>query len=90
MVYVKDVNGFYFNATHFKPEMLEAAKHDDELVPLEEVVVNADKHIIPAAGHGSSNYYDKEEPARVWDDSRVEFEINIRCIDKDVNPFDFI
>ena len=90
MVYVKDVNGFYFNATHFKPEMLEAAKHDDELVPLDEVVVNADKHIIPAAGHGSSNYYDKEEPARVWDDSRVEFEINIRCIDKDVNPFDFI
>ena len=90
MVYVKDVNGFYFNATHFKPEMLEAAKHDDELVPLDEVVVNADKHIIPAAGHGSSNYYDKEEPARVWDDSHVEFEINIRCIDNDVNPFDFI
>ena len=90
MVFVKDVNGFYFNATHFKPEMLEAAKHDDELVPLDEVVVNADKHIIPAAGHGSSNYYDNEEPARVWDDSHVEFELYIRCVDGETNPYDFI
>ncbi len=90
MVYVSDANGFYFNATHFKPEMLEAAKHDDELVPLDEVVVNADMHIIAAGGHGSSNYYDKEEPARVWDDSHIEFEVSLRCIDADTNPFDYV
>ena len=88
MVYVKDANGFYFNATHFKPEMLEAAKHDDELVPLEEVVVNADVHIVP--GGGTNPYYVAEEPQRAFDDSHIEFEISLRCIDKDTDCFDFI
>lgn len=88
MVYVKDTNGFYFNATHFKPEMLEAAKHHDELEPLDEVVVNADQHIVPASGTG--DYYVAEEPQRAYDDSHIEFDIFLRCVDKDTDYFDFI
>ena len=88
MVYVKDANGFYFNATHFKPEMLEAAKHDDELVPLDEIVVNADVHIMPAAG--VNDYLAAEEPQRVFDDSHIDFEIMLRCVDKDTEYFDYI
>lgn len=88
MVYVKNVNGFYFNATHFKPEMLEAAKHDDELQPLDEIVVNADIHIIPAGG--LNDYYAAEEPQRVFDDSHIEFDVYLRCIDKDTDCFDYI
>lgn len=88
MVYVKDTNGFYFNATHFKPEMLEAAKHHDELEPLDEVVINADQHIVPAGGTG--DYYVAEEPQRAYDDSHIEFDIFLRCVDKDTDYFDFI
>ncbi len=88
MVYVKNTDGFYFNATHFKPEMLEAAKHDDELVPLDEIVVNADQHIVPAGG--LNDYYAAEEPARIYDDSHIEFDVYLRCVDKDTDCFDFI
>lgn len=88
MVYVRDVNGFYFNATHFKPEMLDAAKHDDELIPLDEVVVNADKFIIPPSG--VNDYTAAEEPQRVIDDSHVEFEVTLRCVDKETEFFDYI
>ena len=88
MVYVKDVNGFYFNASHFKPETLEAARHDDELVPLEEVVVNADVHIVPPSG--LNDYLAVEEPQRVFDDSHIDFEIMLRCVDKDTEYFDYI
>lgn len=88
MVYVRDTNGFYFNATHFKPEMLEAAKHDDELVPLEEVVVNADKFIIPPSG--VNDYKAAEEPERLIDDSHIDFEVVLRCVDKETEYFDYI
>ena len=88
MVYVRDTNGFYFNATHFKPEMLEAAKHDDELVPLDEVVVNADKFIVPPSG--VNDYTAAEEPERVIDDSHIDFELILRCVDKKTDFFDYI
>lgn len=88
MVYVKNTDGFYFNATHFKPEMLEAAKHHDELEPLEEVVVNADAHIIPAGG--TDAYYAAEEPQRAFDDEHIDFSIVLRTVNKDTDPFDYI
>ena len=88
MVYVKDADGFFFNATHFKPEMLEAAKHDDELVPLDEIVVSADKFIVPASG--VNDYTAAEEPQRVIDDSHIDFEVTLRCVDKDTDCFNFI
>ncbi len=87
MVSVNDKNGCYFNASHFLPEMLEEKKHDDELVPLDEVVVSADKHIVPFGGHG---YYDSVEPQRVFDDSKIDFEIALTVVNAEIDPFDYI
>ena len=43
---------------------------------------------MPAAG--VNNYLAAEEPQRVFDDSHIDFEIMLRCVDKDTEYSDYI
>ncbi len=78
---------FFFNASHFTPNMLEETKHNDELVPLEDTVVYTDYRIDVQGGHGR---YDEVEPDRKWGFEPFEFSTAFKPFCGEINPFDFI
>ncbi len=80
-------NAFFFNATHFTPQMLEETKHNDELVPLDDTMVYVDYRFDIRGGHG---YYDKVEPERKWGFEPFEFSAAFKPFDSEINPFEFI
>ncbi len=78
---------FNFNASHYTPLMLEATKHNDELVPLEDTIVYTDYRFDIRGGHG---YYDEVEPERKWDFEPFEFSVAFKPFNNSIRPFDFI
>ena len=75
MVFAPCGESFMFNASHFTPEMLEAAAHDDELFPSENTYVYLDYKMDIRGGRG---YYEKVEPERVWDFEPFEFAVSFK------------
>ncbi len=74
-VYSHNEKGFLFNASHFTSDILEKTKHDDELVPLKETVVNIDlQHTICGS---NSQYFLDYEPERIWNDNHIKFDFTI-------------
>lgn len=65
---------FIFNASHFTPEMLENAGHNEELIPSDKTYVYLDYKMDIRGGRG---YYEKEEPERIWDFDPIDFSVII-------------
>lgn len=80
-------DAFFFNASHYTPYMLEATKHNDELVPLEDTMVYVDYRFDIRGGHG---YYDTVEPERKWGFEPFEFSAAFKPFSGEINPFEFI
>lgn len=87
MLSTDEENGFYFNAGNYTAQQLEQAGHNDELTAQDSVFVSVDRHIVPFGGNG---YYDREEPSRVYDDSKLSFTVKLRGITKDSDPFELV
>lgn len=76
-------DGFSFNCSHFTPEMLAAARHDYELVPLKETCVNLD---LCQSGVGSNSC-----GPELADNMRLkekEFKFSIRLLPVFINNTD--
>ena len=80
-------DSFFFNASHFTPYMLEEAKHNSELEPLDDTMVYADYRFDIRGGHG---YYDEVEPERKWSFEPFEFSAAFKPFEAGTKPFEFI
>ena len=78
---------FIFNATHYTPYMLEAAKHNDELVPSENTYVYLDYKLDIRGGR--DEYFESVEPDRKWDFDPISFGVSFKPYDSFVDGFEF-
>ena len=67
--------------------MIEEAKHNSELEPLDDTMVYADYRFDIRGGHG---YYDEVEPERKWSFEPFEFSAAFKPFEAGTKPFEFI
>ena len=77
---------FSFNASHYTPAMLDAAKHDYELVPLKDTVVNVDYRQSGIGSHSCGPELDEK-----WRFAEKEFRFEVKIAPvfaNDICPFE--